>query len=288
VLAFAVTIWLTVLLSQFVRFLLEEEIFGRIKMAPGASYAVSTVLHYIILLVGFFAALAALGLDMTKFAILAGAFGVGIGFGLQNIFNNFFSGLILLFERPIQVGDVIEVGSATGVVRRIGIRASVILLPDSSQLIVPNGQLIAEKVTNRTRSSRQKAMTLRIRAAYGSDPAQIIALLTSVAANNPAVVKKPAPEAFMKEFGADALLFDLTFATDDVARAPRIQSDVAVAVNTALREAGIAIPFPQHTLHVQSIEPAAADALRPERQEARTDREAPDGQGNGGGKQLAR
>ncbi|MDQ6623909.1 MAG: mechanosensitive ion channel, partial [Verrucomicrobiota bacterium] len=183
-LAFALTIWCAVLLSRLVRFLLEEEVYDRLQLARGSSYAVSTLLHYVILLLGFYAALAAVGADMTKFAILAGAFGVGIGFGLQNIFNNFFSGLILLFERPVQLGDVIEVGGVTGLVRRIGIRASVLLLGDSSQLIIPNGQLISDKVTNRTRSSRQKAMTLRIRVAYGSDPGQVIDLLRATAAAN--------------------------------------------------------------------------------------------------------
>src|SRR5262249_19285664 len=134
-------------------FLLQEEIYHRFQLARGPAYAVSTLVHYVVLLVGFYVAIAALGADMTKFAILAGAFGVGAGFGLQNVFNNFFSGLILLFERPVQVGDLIQVGDQTGVVRRIGIRASIIALDDKSQLIIPNGQLISEKVTNRTFSS---------------------------------------------------------------------------------------------------------------------------------------
>ncbi len=150
VLAFGVTIWITILLSRFLRFLLQEEVYDRFHLARGSAYAVSTLVHYVVLLVGFYIAIAALGADMTKFAILAGAFGVGIGFGLQNIFNNFFSGLILLFERPVQVGDLIQVGDQTGVVRRIGIRASIIALDDKSQLIIPNGQLISEKVINRT------------------------------------------------------------------------------------------------------------------------------------------
>src|SRR5205814_2809774 len=108
-----------------------------------------------------------------------------IGFGLQNVVNNFLSGLILLFERPVQVGDVIEVGNQTGVVRRIGIRASIIALDDKSQLIIPNGQLISEKVTNRTFSSLQKRMELTIRIAYGSDAEQVIALLLKTAAAHP-------------------------------------------------------------------------------------------------------
>jgi potassium-dependent mechanosensitive channel len=261
VLAFALTVWLAVLLSRFVRFLLQEEIYDRFKVAPGTSYALTTILHYVILVAGFFAALAAIGVDMTNFAILAGAFGVGIGFGLQNIFNNFFSGLILLLERPVRVGDVIAVGGVTGVVQRIGIRASVIRLADASELIVPNGQLISEKVTNRTLPSRQARIDLRIGVSYDSDPQRVIELLTSAAVAHPLVAKRPAPEAFMKEFGSDALLFDLVLWTDEPLKAPRVQSDVAVAANAALREAGIEIPFPQRSLHLRSIGADVADAL---------------------------
>jgi potassium efflux system protein len=259
VLAFALTIWFTILVSRFLRFLLEAEVYGRLRLARGSSYAVSTILHYLVLLAGFFLALAAVGVDMTRFAVLAGALGVGIGFGLQNIFNNFFSGLILLFERPVQVGDVIEVGNATGTVRRIGIRASVILLADKTQLIVPNGQLISEKVSNRTISSRQKTLTLRVRVAYGSNPRNVIDLLTRAAAAHPQTIDTPAPEAFMKEFAEDALLFDLNFTTEDVNHAPRIQSDVAVAVNTALHEAGIEIPFPHRRVRLENPEVLASN-----------------------------
>jgi potassium-dependent mechanosensitive channel len=124
ILTFCLTVWAAFLVSRFLRFVLEEEIYERLQLPRGLPYAISTVLHYAILLVGFFAAAAALGFDMTKFTIIAGAFTVGVGFGLQNIINNFVSGLILLFERPIKVGDVIQVGDAAGVVQRIGIRAT--------------------------------------------------------------------------------------------------------------------------------------------------------------------
>jgi small-conductance mechanosensitive channel len=207
--------------------------------------------HYVVLLVGFYVAIAALGADMTKFAILAGAFGVGAGFGLQNIFNNFFSGLILLFERPVQVGDLIQVGDQTGVVRRIGIRASIIALDDKSQLIIPNGQLISEKVTNRTFSSLQKRMELTIRTAYGEDPEQVIGLLVKTAAAHPHVLKTPPPDAVLKQFSEDALVFALGFTTENVAQFPFVQSDVAVAVNAALRAAGIEIPVPQRIVHLE-------------------------------------
>lgn len=251
VVAFILTIWITLLLSRFLRFVLQEEIYDRFHLARGPAYAVSTLVHYGVLVLGFYIAIAALGADMTKFAILAGAFGVGIGFGLQNVFNNFFSGLILLFERPVQVGDVIEVGGQTGVVRRIGIRASIIGLDDKSQLIIPNGQLISDKVTNRTFSSRQKRMELPIRIAYGSDPEQVIALLLKTAAAHPKVTKDPAPDVVLKQFGEDALVFVLGFTTEEVSQAPFVQSDVAVAVNAALRAAGIEIAFPRRIVRLE-------------------------------------
>ena len=251
VVAFILTIWITLLLSRFLRFLLQEEVYDRFHLARGPAYAVSTLVHYVVLLIGFYIALAALGADMTKFAILAGAFGVGAGFGLQNIFNNFFSGLILLFERPVQVGDLIQVGDQTGIVRRIGIRASIIALDDKSQLIIPNGQLISEKGTNRTFSSLQKRMELTIRTAYGEDPEQIIGLLIKTAAAHPHVIQTPPPDAVLKQFSEDALVFVLGFTTENVARFPFVQSDVAIAVNAALREAGIEIPVPQRIVHLE-------------------------------------
>ena len=128
--------------------MLEEDVYHHLHLAAGIPYAISTMVHYVILLVGFFVALGALGIDLMKVTILVGAFSVGIGFGLQNVINNFVSGLILLFERPIKVGDVIEVGGNVGEVSRIGIRASVIRTTDGSEVIVPNGSLISSQVTN--------------------------------------------------------------------------------------------------------------------------------------------
>ena len=271
VLAFALTIWITLLLSRFIRFLLEEEIYDRFHLARGSAYAVSTLVHYVILLLGFYAAIAALGADMTKFAILAGAFGVGIGFGLQNIFNNFFSGLILLFERPVQVGDVIELGTVTGTVRRIGIRASIITLADKSQLIVPNGQLISDKVTNRTISSRQKRLEIPIRVAYGSNPEEVISLLTKTAATVPKVLQDPPPDCALREFDVDGLVFVVGFTTEEVLRSQFVLSDVAVAVNAALRDAGIEIPYPQRIVHLEGGDQADNESPSERRAHARSD-----------------
>ena len=256
------TIWVAALLSRFIRFLLEEDIYDRFHFNRGSSYAISTLLHYVVLFLGFIVAIAALGVDMTKFTVLAGALGVGIGFGLQNIVNNFVSGLILLFERPVNVGDVVQVQSDVGVIRRIGIRASIIRLFDSSELIVPNGQLISDKVTNFTLSNRQRRIELNLGVAYGTDPKRVIALLTEVAGTHPLAAKKPPPQTLMTEFGTDSLNFSVRLWTDEYDQWLQIKSDVAVAIAEALEAAKITIPFPQRDLHLQSIDPAVADALR--------------------------
>jgi len=239
ILAFGLTLWFAIMLSRFIRFVLEEDVYHRVKLLPGSSYAISTILHYIILVLGILAAFAAVGVDMTKLAILVGGLSVGIGFGMQNIFNNFFSGLILLLERPVHVGDVIDVGGVTGTVQRIGIRASSIRLVDNSVLIVPNGQLISEKVTDRTIPSKKGRIDLRVRVDAGSDPQRVIQILTEVAAAHPLVAALPPPESFMKEFTADSLIIDLLAWTDHPLRVLRISSDITAAASTALREAGI-------------------------------------------------
>jgi potassium-dependent mechanosensitive channel len=137
VLIFGISIWASFLISKFVRFLLEEDVYQHFLLPSGIPYAISTVLHYIILVFGFFIALGALGIDLTKITILAGAFSVGVGFGLQNVINNFVSGLILLFERPIKLGDMIEIGGNGGTVSRIGIRASIVRTPSGSEVHCP-------------------------------------------------------------------------------------------------------------------------------------------------------
>ena len=154
VVEFFLTVWLAHLLSRFLRFVLQEDVYPRIDLAPGLSYAASSLLNYIILALGFVAGLGVLGVDFKNVSVLAGAFGVGIGFGLQSIVNNFVSGLILLFERPVHVGDTVEVGNLQGTVRRIGIRASVIHTGAGADIIVPNSQLITDRVTNWTLSDQ--------------------------------------------------------------------------------------------------------------------------------------
>ena len=241
ILAFLITVWASFLVSKFLRFVLEEDVYHHLHLAAGIPYAISTMLHYVILLVGFFVALGALGIDLTKVTILAGAFSVGIGFGLQNVINNFVSGLILLFERPIKVGDVIEVGGNVGEVSRIGIRASVIRTADGSEVIVPNGSLISSQVTNWTFSDRQRAVEVSVNVAGGADPQRVVELLKSTAAAHPGVAKEPSPQVYVTNFSAGAVTFQLRAWTDRHEDWAQLRSDLSVAVNEALAREKIAI-----------------------------------------------
>jgi potassium efflux system protein len=241
VLAFAVAVWAAFLLSRFLRFVLEEEVYPRVYLARGLPYAVSTVLHYAVLFVGFLAGLAALGVDMTKVTILAGAFSLGLGFGLQNLVNNFVSGLIVLFERPINVGDVVQIDDATGVVERIGIRASTIRMSNGSEVIVPNGKLISDRVINWTRSNRRRRLEIPVATALGSDPKRIIDLLQRIAHEHPKVTDQPPPKAVVVKLGGDSLGFELRAWTDALDEWSTVRSDLAVAINDALAAESIKI-----------------------------------------------
>jgi potassium-dependent mechanosensitive channel len=261
VLTFVLTIWAAALLARLVRVVLESDVLTRFEAQRGVSYAVARTAQYVLLLLGFFAAAAASGIDMSKFAVLAGAFGVGIGFGLQNVVNNFVSGLILLYERPIQLGDMVEVGGVVGEVRLIGVRSCTLRTLEGAEVIVPNGTLIAERVTNWTLMDRTRRADVKVGVAYGSDPRRVIELLVRCAREHPETLAHPEPIAVLLGFGNDALEFELRFWTH-VDRVLAAKSDVAVAALDALTAAGIEIPYPQRDLHVRSVSAEAARAMR--------------------------
>ncbi len=246
-LTFALTVWCAFLFSRFLRFLLDEDVYPRVHLAQGIPYAMSTLLHYVILLTGFYIAIAALGFDMNRFTILAGAFGVGFGFGLQNIINNFVSGLILLFERPVKVGDVIQLEgpaelSQPGVVERIGIRASLIRANNGSEVIVPNGKLISDRVTNWTYSNRRRSIEIPVSVPSNTDPQRVMELLQGIAAAHPLLVKDPPPEVLFIKFSPGALDFELHAWTDHYEEWQRTRSDLATAIHAAFAKENILIP----------------------------------------------
>jgi small-conductance mechanosensitive channel len=212
-----------------------------VHLKRGLPYAISNTVHYLTVFIGFLVAVAALGFDMTKVTILVGAFSVGVGFGLQNVFNNFISGLILLFERPISIGDIIQIGDASGVVERIGIRASIIRKTNGSEVIVPNGQLISDRLTNWTLSNRQHGVELPVAVAQGNDPNRVREILEQTAAAHPLVTKDPPPQALVTNLGPDSITFELRAWTDRSDQWMQIRSELAIAVNAALTAEKIAM-----------------------------------------------
>jgi small-conductance mechanosensitive channel len=240
VLLFGATAWAAFILSAAVRAMLEVDVFPRVRLAEGVPLALANLAHYAILLVGFVVALTFLGVDLTKVTILVGAFGVGVGFGLQTVVNNFASGLILLFERPIRVGDVVQVGDIQGEIRHIGIRASTVRTWKGADVFIPNAQLVTEKVTNWTYTDRRLRIDLRITAATGSDPGRVKELVCGIARSHPDVLPEPPPAAFSIGFGDSGLTFDLRVWTNRFERSDAIRSELAEAVSAALSEAKIA------------------------------------------------
>jgi small-conductance mechanosensitive channel len=263
ILSFFLALWLGLMFARIARLTLREDVLSRMTLPRGMRETISTTAYYIILLLAFFFAAGAAGFDLTKFTILAGALGVGIGFGLQNIVNNFISGLILLFERPIQIGDTIEIENLVGSVKHIGIRASVVRTFAGAEVIVPNGDLISGRVINWTLSDRLRRIEISVGVAYGTDPQHVMDILLEQAKSHEDTLQHPEPYVLFTGFGESSLDFKLRFWTANYDRWFFVESEVKVAVNNALKDAGIEIPFPQRDLHVRSVDEAAGEALAP-------------------------
>jgi small-conductance mechanosensitive channel len=266
---FILVIWITIQTSRIVRTIFEGESGIRDRMRRGVPGAMSLLLRISIYTIGFLVAVGAAGVQMDKLAILLGAFGVGIGFGLQNIFNNLVSGIIIAFERPIKEGDIIEVGTLLGTVREIGIRSSVIRTYDGSEVITPNGNLISQDLINWTRTDLKRRGEVLVGVAYGTDPQRVIDLLLEVMRNSDRVLNDPPPLALFTGFGESSLDFRLLFWIADADLRITIQSEIAVLVNQAIVEAGITIPFPQRDLHFKSVDNQILDRIRAQDEIAR-------------------
>jgi potassium efflux system protein len=241
ILAFPITVWAAFLLSRFIRFCLEEEVYPNLHLGRGIPYATSTMVHYAILVFGFYVAVKALGVDLTQFTVLVSAFAVGLGFGLQNILNNFVSGIILLFERPVKVGDIVQIDTNMGTVQSIGIRASIIRLTNGSEIIMPNGNLISNPVTNWTLSNCERLIEIPVNVASKVDPQHVLELLTSVVRANSSVLKNPPPQTLLATFGGTALTFRVRAWLDSEEEWMKVTSDLSLAINAALAKENIAM-----------------------------------------------
>ena len=252
VIVFIISIWLAITIARFVRFILEGDVLPRLNLPRGVPGAISIMSSYIIIGFGIIVAIMSAGIDLNSFALLAGALGVGIGFGLQNIVNNFISGLILIFERPIQIGDAVQVEELSGRVTHIGIRSSTIKTWDGAEVIVPNGNLISNKLINWTLSDQRRRIEIKVGVAYGTDVNLVMETLLECAKQNEKIIEYPAPSVLFDDFADSSLNFELRCWTADFASWVEIRSDIRVAIDKAFKEKNIQIPFPQRDLHLKS------------------------------------
>ncbi len=248
--------------SSVLRFLLREELLKRFHLSRGLPDLIASTIHYLLLLLVFFGAVNVGGIELNKFTLLTGALGVGFGFGLQNIVNNFVSGLILQFERPIHIGDVLEMDGATGTVTRIGIRSSTLQTFQGAEIIIPNANFISGRVINWTLSEAQRRVDLPVGVAYGTDAALVVKLLLQAATQNENVLVRPAPAAYFKEFGDSSVNYELQFWAMQESNSVKMKSEVGLEVMRLFNEAGIEIPFPQRDLRLRAVDAEAATVLQ--------------------------
>ncbi len=240
-------------IANIAKFMLEDVFLPKLSLRGGLGYAISRVTYYVLLVAIFFAVVTDAGVELNKFTVITGAVGLGVGFGLQNIVNNFASGLIILFERPFRIGDTVEVGGVEGTVKRIGARSSTVLTFQYAEVIVPNSNLLSNQVINWTLTSARRRVEVPVGVAYGTNPELALNLLIEVAESNPRILKEPRPEAFFLGFGESALNLELRFwAAQSIWF--ELKSEVGLAVFHALRKAGIEIPYPQRDLHVRALD----------------------------------
>jgi potassium efflux system protein len=241
----AVLMGLTVVAARNIPGLLEIALLQQLPLDSGGRYAATTVSRYLISIAGGATALGMFGLSWSSVQWLAAAMTVGLGFGLQEIFANFISGLILLFERPIRVGDVVSVGDTTGTVTRIRTRSTVIQDFDRRELVVPNKEFITGKIVNWTLSDPSTRVVLKLGVAYGTDPAEVIRTLKGVAARQTGIIQEPPPSALFDEFGEKAMMFSLRVVVPHVDQSLSVRHELCSAVNRAFSEAGIDFAYEQ-------------------------------------------
>jgi small-conductance mechanosensitive channel len=240
--------------SGMIRRFMEHRVLVRTALATGQQYAFARITSYLVFLFGLLIGLQWAGVNLSNLVILGGALGIGIGFGLQSIVNNFVSGIVLLTERPIQVGDRVEVGNTNGDVVRIAARSTWIRTNDNVVMIIPNSEFINNHVTNWTANDRQVRFAVPLGVSYGSDPEVVRDVLMEVGDKHPDVLTIPPPEILFTGFGDSSLNFELRVWTITRVQYPReLASELYFLIFKAFKEHGIAIPFPQRDLHVKSV-----------------------------------
>jgi small-conductance mechanosensitive channel len=254
-------LYLASTISWFLRAVLKAEVFPRKQVDRGAADAITRLLHYSLILIGFLLSMRLIGFDLQSFVVLGGALGIGVGFGLQNIVNNFLSGLILLFERPVKVGDMVVVDNESGIVRKIGLRSTVIETFDRAEIFVPNSLLISQKVSNWTYSNAVARLRIAVGVAYGTDVERVFSLLTDIARANPRILPNPAPLPLLLGFGESSLNMELLVWLADVNERQLAQSELCQEIAERFQEKGIEIAFPQRDLRLRSADEGILESV---------------------------
>jgi potassium efflux system protein len=242
--------------------LLEVGVLQHLPLQAGERYAITTTARYLLIIVAFVLAAGAIGIGWSQVQWLVAAMTVGLGFGLQEIFANFVSGLIILFERPVRIGDIVTVGDVTGTVSRIRIRATTITDWDRKELVIPNKEFVTGQVINWSLSDQVLRLVVKVGIAYGSDTRLARQTLLDVARNNARVLAEPKPKAFFMAFGDSSLEFQLRVWLKDIDDWILACNELHLAIDDAFREAGIEIAFPQRDIHIRSIRDALHLARR--------------------------
>jgi small-conductance mechanosensitive channel len=253
VVTFLVAVIVVVLVSSAVGRLIGSRLLARTAIDRGLQYAIGRMVYYALLVLGLMVALQTSGIEIGSLAVLLGALGVGIGFGLQNMVGNFVSGLILLAERPAQIGDWIEVGGRQGRVERIGARSTTIVTTDNISIIVPNGDLVTNQIINWSHGDPRVRFRVPVGVAYGSDMDRVRDALLAVAVAHRGVLADPPPTVLFTAFGDSSLNLELAVWTSTMVTQPlRFRSELNFAIDDAFRRAGVQVPFPQRDLHFRS------------------------------------
>lgn len=255
-----VAITLTAIGSHNLPGLLEIGLLQRIPIDHGARYAVTSISRYIIVVGGTVYSISLLGIRWEHLQWLAAALTVGLGFGLKEVFANFVSGLILLFERPFRVGDTITVDNLSGSVTRIRTRATTILDWDNKEIVVPNKSFITGQLVNWTLSDSVTRVSLKVRVACGSDPEDVLRVLREIGSEHPRVLSDPAPTSWLMKFGDSSIDFELRVFVAEIRDRLPVSTELASAVHSRFRELGIEIPVPQLDINMAKPLRAMANA----------------------------
>jgi small-conductance mechanosensitive channel len=249
----ALIVTLSVVLGSVVRRLFRTRILSRTRMDVGLQYALARIAGYLVLVIGLLIGLSTVGIDLTSLTVLIGALGVGIGFGLQDIINNFVSGLVILFERPFSVGHRVEVKGTAGRVERIGARSTTIVTNDNIALVIPNSEFVSDRVVNWSLGGDKRVrFAIPVGVSYASDPHLVERLLLEVAAGSPLVLKDPEPTVILLGFGDSSIDFELRVWTETHFERPKVlASDINFRIWDSFKAHGIELPFPQRDVHLR-------------------------------------